>query len=95
MKPVINKLQVRHYPQVPCTPFCVNVANEQEAKLVSEALAYQHLFLFENNIIPDYSNAVVVVMWDEQEQDWVDYYNEAEGMEWDEFDTEFLTEKPE
>lgn len=83
MKLVSNKLQVRHYAQVPCEPFCVDVKDEYEAYKIIQVLANQHLFLLEQNIIPDFSNAIIVVMYDEQDMEWVDYFNEEEGEEWD------------
>lgn len=128
--PVPNKIRVCHFPQVPCKPFIVEVENEREAYLVEQALANQHLWLYDNDFIPDYCNAITVDMWDENEtkeyfayknlkfdsedtfknyvkknpelknqnwnklkQDclvteqgnWVDYWNESECMEWDEF----------
>ena len=96
MKKVSNKLRVLHYPQIPCEPFFVDVKNEEQAFLIREALADQHLFLYDNNIIPDYSNAISVVMWDEDSDgegnaDWVDYYNEEEAMEFDEFVETYLS----
>lgn len=84
MKSVTNKLRVLHFPQIPCKPFTVEVANETEAYNILNILADQHLWLFENNIIPDYSNSLIVEMFDEEENDWVNYYNELEEMEWDE-----------
>jgi hypothetical protein len=95
---VTNKLRVLHYPQVPCKPFIVDVKDEEQAYLVSNALANQHLFLFEINFIPDYANSISVVMWDENSDgegngDWVDYYNEEEGMEFDEFAETYLKNK--
>lgn len=85
MKNVTNKLRVMHYPNIPCTPFFVDVKDEEQALLIRETLAEQHLFLYNNNIINDYSNIITVVMWDEEEQDWIDYWNEEECMEFDEF----------
>lgn len=35
-------------------------------------------------MIPDYSNAIIVEVFDE-ELGWTDYWNESECMEWDEF----------
>ena len=95
MQKVTNKLRVLHYPQVPCTPFFVDVKDEEQALLIRETLANQYLFLFDNNFIDDYSNVILVVMWDENSDgewnpDWVDYYNEAEGMEFDEFVETYL-----
>lgn len=94
-KQVSNKLQVRHYAQVPCKPFVVDVKDEVEAKKIIDVLASQHLFLFEQKIIPDYCNSICVVMWDEDPDgtgvpDWVDYWNEEEGMEWDEYEETYL-----
>lgn len=95
MNKVNKKLQVRHFAQVPCKPFCVDVEDEIEAKKIVDVLSFQHLFLYHNRIIPDYSNVVIVVMWDENadgegKPGWVDYYNEAEEMEWDEFEETYL-----
>jgi hypothetical protein len=95
MEKVKNKLQVRHYAQVPCKPFCVDVDDEIEAKKVMDILTYQHLFLFHNKIIPDYANMITVVMWDEDSDGegtpgWGNYHNEDEGMEWDEFEETYL-----
>lgn len=101
MNKVKNKLQVIHYPQVPCQPFCVDVKDEEQALLVMNTLANQHLFLYENNFIPDYSNAIMVVMWDESPDgdadgvpEWVDYWNEEEGMQFEEFAETYLTNVP-
>jgi len=96
MQKVTNKLRVLHYPQIPCTPFFVDVKDEEQALLIRETLANQHLFLFDNNFIPDYSNVISVVMWDENSDgegtpDWVDYYNEEEAMEFDEFVETYLS----
>ena len=98
MQKVTNKLRVSHYPQVPCKPFIVEVADEFEASKISNVLANQHLFLFENNIIPDYSNAITVEMWDENSDgegkaDWIDYWNEEEGMEFSEFEETYITKQ--
>lgn len=95
MKTVKNKLRVLHYPQVPCEPFFVDVEDEKQAKFISDVLAQQHLFLFDQNIIPDYSNAITVVMFEEDSDgdgnpDWVDYYNDEEGMDFDEFCETYL-----
>ena len=95
MNLVKNKLRVLHYPQIPCKPFFVDVKDEEQAYLIQETLANQHLYLFDNNIIPDYATSIEVVMWDEDSDgegnaDWVIYYNEEEGIEWDEFVEEYL-----
>lgn len=100
MKKVSNKLRVLHYPQVPCEPFFVDVKDEEQALLISKILANQHLFLYNNHFISDYSNVITVVMWDENSDgegtpDWVDYYNEDEGMEFDEFVETYLSSEVE
>lgn len=65
MKKVKNKLRVCHYPQIPCKPFTVEVKDEEEAYLISNILATQHLFLFHNKMISDYSNIILIEMLDE------------------------------
>jgi hypothetical protein len=94
MNLINKKLQVHHYPNVPCKPFCVDVKDEIEAKKVIDTLANQHLWLYENGFIPDYANVIIVVMWDNsdglEDWNWVDYYNEEEMMEWDEFEETYL-----
>lgn len=86
MKNVSNKLRVSHYPQVPCKPFIIEVKDEEQAAIVVKTMALQHLFLYDNNFIPDYCNAILVEMFEDGE--WVDYYNEEEGMDWDEIENE-------
>jgi hypothetical protein len=95
MQKVKNKLRVLHYPQVPCEPFFVDVNDEEQALFIVKTLAAQHLFLFENNFIPDYSNMINVEMWDddidgEGHAGWVDYWNEEEEMDFDEFADKYL-----
>lgn len=85
------KLRVCHFPQVPCKPFIVEIENEREAYLLENALAVQHLFLYQGNFIPDFSNAVIVEMWDEENKEWCDYYNEDAEQDWDEYCEEHFT----
>lgn len=65
MNTISNKLRVSHFPNIPCKPFIVEVKNEEQALLIKETLANQHLFSYKNNFIQDYSNAITVEMWDE------------------------------
>ena len=88
MKKVENKWRVHHYAQVPCKPFVVDVEDEVEAMKVINMLANQHLFLLEENIIPDYSNVISVVMYEDDE--WVEYWNNEEMMEWSEFESTYF-----
>lgn len=96
MKKVKNKLRVLHFAQIPCKPFVVDVNDEIEAIKIKNVLADQHLFLLEQNIIPDYNNVVCVVMWDdnidedENGEKWINYWNEEESMDWDELECHYL-----
>lgn len=58
-----------------------------------QVLGNQHLFLYKEKIIPDYSNIITVSMLND-EGEWEDYYNEEEGMDWDEFEDEHLRNDP-
>lgn len=78
-----RKLRVDHYAQVPCKPFVYPVKNELHAYEVCNLLAHQHLFLADSKIIPDYSNLITVLMYDEAEGEWVDYWNETLAIEWE------------
>lgn len=87
-----KRLKVQHYPQIPCNPFEVEVKDEYEAARMMNALADQHIWLFKNRIIPDYSNILNVLMWDEEGKDWIDYWNEAEQMNWDDLEAVYEDE---
>ena len=80
-----KKLRVVHIPQLGADgdPFIVEVNNEKEANLVLNTIANQHLWLFENNYIPDYSNALFVEMYENGE--WVEYYNDELNLTWGEY----------
>ncbi len=100
MQNVTNKLRVVHFPQVgSCRKsFTVEVKDEQEAYKIMTVLANQHLWLEKNRIIPDYSNAIFVEMWDddidgEGTAGWCDYNNFEECMDWREFEEEYLSNK--
>ena len=98
MKLVNKKLRVSHYAQVPCKPFQVDVKDEYEAKKIIDTLALQHLFLFEQKIIPDYANVITLSMWEEEldlddnGEKWTDYFNEDECLDWKEFENEYSKE---
>lgn len=51
----VGALRVWWIPQVPMSPFRVDVANVEEAKLLLRTLADYDIFQFENNMKPDYS----------------------------------------
>jgi hypothetical protein len=97
MKKVKNKLRVIHFPQVGSLKkgFVIDVLDEIQAFLIINAISIQHLWLEKNRVIPDFSNAIIVQMWDEDSDgegnpDWIDYWNEDEGMDWDEFEETYL-----
>lgn len=76
-----KKLRVSHFPQIPCKPYIVEVKSIEEAKFVSDVLAKYDLFQRENRIKPDYANATVVEQWDEDEQEWVSWFDEETGID--------------
>lgn len=75
------KLRVQHFPQIPCEPFLVEVSSLEEAKKISDTLAFYDLFQFHNKIKPDYCNATVVQEWDEEEGEWWDWSDEETGID--------------
>ena len=89
MTHIKNKLRVLHYPQISAKPFIVEVGNEYEAWLIENVLADQHLFLLDERIIGDFNNIIEVQMFEQNPDDgyfdWVSYYNEEEGLDWDEY----------
>jgi hypothetical protein len=100
MKNIKNKLRVVHFPQVGTCKKCFTfeVKNEEFANAIINALALQHLWLEKNHIIPDYSNAIFVEMFDETIADgkvvgWIDYWNEEEMMEWRDVENYYKQQK--
>lgn len=80
-----NKFRVLHFAQIPCNPFIVEVSTREEANLIKEILANQHLFLFENKIIPDYANIIICEEFDDEIDEetnepygWIDLIDEDE-----------------
>ena len=100
MNKVKNKLRVCHFPQVGSLnkAFIIEVADEIMAAKIVHTLAYQHLWLEKNNVIPDYCNAIIVEMYntdiDPENQPnaygWENYYNEEESMEWNELEETYF-----
>lgn len=100
---VKNALRVVHFPQVGSKAgfFEVAVKDEEQAHFTVNLLANQHLWLFENKVIPDYSNVISVEMFDDSIDEetgkhygWSNYFNEDESMEWDEFVETYLETQP-
>lgn len=90
MNSINQRLRVVHFPQVPCKPFTYEVESEKEAFILVDAIAKQHIFLFEHNYIPDFSNAILVQMWNEEDEEWEDYWNDPEEMDWDELEQAYF-----
>lgn len=72
------KLRVWHIPQVPGKPFYVYTDDIREAKKIMDILAAYDLFQLKNRIKPDFTNVNDVQMWDETEQEWIDWDIETE-----------------
>jgi hypothetical protein len=79
------KLRVAHYPQIPCKPFTVEVNALEEALLLFNVLADYDLFQYNNRIKPDYSNATTLEYWDEDEKEWLTWYDE-DGYEIEDYE---------
>jgi hypothetical protein len=71
-----KQLKVLHIPQVPGKAFEVSVDSVVQGVRVMKLLAKYDAFQYENNIKPDYCNASFLVMWDEENQEWEDWYDE-------------------
>ena len=80
-----QKLRVWWIPQVPMEQFTVDVPDLKTAKIVLDALADYDLFQLKHNIKPDYSNVGGLSVWDESNQEWVDWEDEETGFELDEY----------
>ena len=85
----MKSLRVTHIPQVPMKGFIKEVRNEREAFLLYMTFAEQHLFLYQNNVIPDYSNAVIVEQKYDGSEEWEDFWDDENSLEWDEYITQF------
>lgn len=87
--PVISKLRVTHFPQVGNHKyFTYEVPDEDTGVILIDALAKQHLFLFDNNFIPDYSNIIYLERYNEEEKQWENYCNEL-GEETEDLERNF------
>ena len=88
------RLRVWHIPQVPGKPFYVHTDDIRKAKKIMDILAAYDLFQLENRIKPDFANMNSVQMWDEEEQEWIDWDIETEDYYFDSVD-EYLSEDEE
>jgi hypothetical protein len=98
MKNVTNKLRVLHYPNITSDePFIVEVKDEEQAFFAINLIANQHLWLKEMGIIQDYSNMILVELYDEnicemtgKPYEWVGYWNDEECMDWDDIEENYF-----
>jgi|SRR6185312_13488986 len=74
-------LRVWWIPQVPMTPFHVDVEDYEQGQFVLDLLANYDMFQFKNKVKPDYSNVGGIQVWIEDddpefEDGWVDVDSE-------------------
>lgn len=71
------ELRVWWNPQIGSShTFYIPVKSVEEAKKFLDVLAAYDQFQYQNRIKPDFCNDGGLQMWDEEEQDWVDWYEE-------------------
>lgn len=59
------------------------VSSVEEAKLVIDSIARFVNFQIDNNVFPDHCSTAGLEVWDEEENDYVDWYDE-DGNSFDE-----------
>lgn len=69
--------------------FYVPVKTVEEAKRLMDTLAAYDQFQFENNIKLDFCNAGGLQVWDEENQEWIDWEYEDDGDYYDNVDEYF------
>ena len=77
---VDQPLRVYWIPQIPMEPFYQEVDSIKEGVLLLETLAKYDLFQLENNVKPDFSNAGGLQVYDENDNEWVDWIDDY-GMD--------------
>lgn len=55
-----KKYRLSHYPQIPCKPFTIESDDLGYLVKLKDVIAQQHLFLYENKVIPDYTNSITI-----------------------------------
>ena len=88
MSKVKKKLRVFHQIIGVSKIFTQEVETEEEALAVYNAIADTMLFLYGRNVIGDYDNVIGVEMYDEDDAEWVAYYDEEEDKDWGEVKSE-------
>lgn len=83
----MSKLRVWWVPQVGIKEtFYVPVGSVEEGKKVMDLLAAYDAFQLQNKVKPDYANVGGLQVWDEDEQDWIDWCMETENDYFDDVD---------
>ena len=75
------KLRIAHYPQIPCTPFYVEVAGLNDARRMMQTLAEYDLFQLTHRIKPDFCNMQTLEMYDGVAGEWVAWVDEETGID--------------
>ena len=70
------KLRVYWVPQIPMEPFYQEVNTIGDAVLLLRTLAAYDQFQVAKNVKPDCCNAGGLSMWDEEDQEWIEYYDD-------------------
>lgn len=68
-----SKFKAWYIPQVPMKAFEAERGTAEEAQAALDLITDFSIFEFDNKVKPDYSDAGGVVVWDEYEQEWIDY----------------------
>lgn len=75
------KLRVWHIPQVPMTPFYVEVDDWQEAVRIICILWDYDAFEYDNNIKHDYTNATGLEEYDPDTKEWTEWHHPELDMD--------------
>ena len=71
----MSDMKVWWIPQVPMKPFEVSISSVEEGVKILNVLADYDAFQFENKIKPDYANAGGLMVWELDDNEWVDWYD--------------------
>lgn len=91
--PVNLPLRVFYFPQVPGKPYIVDVEDEKDAYRIMNILKGQHQFMLKHEMIPNCSPTLGIEMF--KDEKWVSYWNETEGLNWDELEFMYLGDQDE
>lgn len=87
----MEKLRVWHNCQIGAVDnFYIPVDTVDMGWKIINTLSDYDLFQYENNVKPDYCNASGLEYWDEEEQDWLEWYDDDGFDVWEHFREEEL-----